>query len=214
MEYKIERKKKKNASIRIDNNGLVIVSVPSYFTDKMISDFILKYDSWIKKNMVKAIDPTTNQQIFEGSTIYLLGDRYIVRIILDKSRCVEIKDGFIYIYSDDLDLKIIDKIYSNYLKDLTLTTYKGIVDKYLNLTKLSINKLTIRSLKRTYGKCYFERKEIILSRSLIYKRIEFIEAVIMHEVAHLKYPNHQKEFYNFINKYMPDYKERMKNKIK
>ena len=37
-----------------------------------------------------------------------------------------------------------------------------------------------------------------------------IEAVVVHELAHIKYKDHGKMFYNFIYSVMPDYDERKK----
>ena len=171
MEIKIEKKRKKNASIRIDNSGLVIVSVPLYFTDKMIDEFITKYDSWIKKNLTKAIDNTIIENIYESSTIYILGTEYIIRIISSDKNYIDLTDGFMNIYTKSNDESTIKKIYLAYKKDLINKTYKEVIDKYLSLTGLSINKLIIKSLKRTYGKCYYTKKEIILSDSLIHRSL-------------------------------------------
>ncbi len=57
------------------------------------------------------------------------------------------------------------------------------------------------------------KKYINLNTELI-KRTPFeIEYVILHELTHLKYPNHGKGFYNYIERYMPNYKvaEKMLN---
>ena len=39
---------------------------------------------------------------------------------------------------------------------------------------------------------------------------EAIDYVVVHELAHIKHHNHQKEFYDFIEEILPDYKERNK----
>ena len=39
--------------------------------------------------------------------------------------------------------------------------------------------------------------------------MEAIDYVVVHELAHIKYKNHQKEFYNLVESYMPDYKKRI-----
>ena len=39
---------------------------------------------------------------------------------------------------------------------------------------------------------------------------EAIEYVVLHELAHLIYPNHGAEFKAFLTKYMQDWKERKK----
>ena len=42
------------------------------------------------------------------------------------------------------------------------------------------------------------------------KKKEFIEYVVLHELAHLVHANHSKDFYALISKHMPDYKARIK----
>lgn len=34
-----------------------------------------------------------------------------------------------------------------------------------------------------------------------------IDAIIVHELCHLKYKNHSKEFYELVSKYIPNYKD-------
>ena len=45
---------------------------------------------------------------------------------------------------------------------------------------------------------------------LIKKPIVCIEYVALHEIAHLRHPNHSKDFYYHIERYMPDYRKREK----
>ena len=39
---------------------------------------------------------------------------------------------------------------------------------------------------------------------------EAIDYVVVHELAHIVHKNHGAEFYKLIEKYLPDYKERVK----
>ena len=213
MEYKIIRKKKKNASISL-NNGLVIVSVPIYYTDSMINKFIKEYEPWIKSHIDKSIDETIIENIVEGSTIYILGNSYIIRIITDTINYAELNSGYLDIHVLNYDDYLIKNSYKKYIDELRDNVYKKLVNKYLELTNQTINKLRYKTMKRALGECYVSRKEIVLNTTLIHKDIKFIEAVIMHEIAHLTNPNHSKDFYNYIYKYMPDYDERMKNNKK
>ena len=213
MEYKIVRKKKKNASITL-NNGLVTVSVPILFTDKMIEEFIKQSEPWIKSHIDKSIDSTILESIIEGETIYILGNPLIVRIIINTVNYIYINDGFLDINVVTNDDELIKNTYQKYISELRDKVYKSTLNKYLKLTNQTINKLRYKTMKRALGECFSYRKEIVLNTTLIHMNIEFIEAVIMHEIAHLVEPNHSQAFYDYIYKYMPDYDERMKNKHK
>jgi len=34
-----------------------------------------------------------------------------------------------------------------------------------------------------------------------------VDAIIVHELCHMKHKNHNKEFYGLVSKYIPNYKE-------
>lgn len=44
--------------------------------------------------------------------------------------------------------------------------------------------------------------------------LEFVDAIILHELAHLYHLNHSKEFYGLLCTWMPNYKEIMKKNKK
>ena len=211
MEVIVNYKRIKHNRIKIDPDGRVVLSVRLNTTKKEIKELLEKYDGWIKKNMERAIDDTLIYDLTEDSSIYLLGNKYIVRIIIDTKEFVEIQAGFLVIHTKIYDDARISHLFENYLSKLRYNVYKETLDKYLSLTNLSINEFKIRKMKRTLGKCYYEKRIIVLSTTLIHKPIDYIEAICIHEIAHLIYPNHQKDFYNFIYRYMPDYKIRLKH---
>ena len=96
-----------------------------------------------------------------------------------------------------------------YTDEEFLNIIKVSVNKYSSLMNLFPNKVKIKDMKYAWGSCT-SNKNISFNSELIYFEKEIIEYVIVHELSHLKYMNHQKEFWNFILKYMPDYKESVK----
>lgn len=50
--------------------------------------------------------------------------------------------------------------------------------------------------------------------NLIFMPLEFVDAIILHELAHLYHLNHSKEFYDLLCTWMPNYKEIMKKNKK
>ena len=43
---------------------------------------------------------------------------------------------------------------------------------------------------------------------MVEKPIECLEYIILHELVHLKVPNHGRDFIEAMNKYMPEWKEK------
>lgn len=92
----------------------------------------------------------------------------------------------------------------------TKEEFKKIIEKNANElieeTELKPNKITIKQIKYAWGSCS-SKKNITLNLELIKYSQQAIRYVILHELCHLKYMNHSKDFWNLVEKYMPDYKQ-------
>lgn len=92
-----------------------------------------------------------------------------------------------------------------YTDEEFLNIIKVNVDKYSSLMNLFPNKVKIKDMKYAWGSCT-SNKNISFNSELIYFEKEIIEYVIVHELSHLKYMNHQKEFWNLVERYIPNHK--------
>lgn len=68
--------------------------------------------------------------------------------------------------------------------------------------------VTVRRMRSRYGSCSVGRGRITLAAILLEVPRECAEYVVLHELTHFLYPNHGKEFYRFIERHMPDWKQR------
>lgn len=83
------------------------------------------------------------------------------------------------------------------------------VDFYSQLMGVKPVSIRITSAKTRYGSCS-SKNTLNFSLYLMDKDDRFIDYVVVHELAHIKHHDHSKDFYAFIEKFMPDYKEREK----
>lgn len=62
-------------------------------------------------------------------------------------------------------------------------------------------------MKVRWGTCYPKSGDIKINLYLAERPIEQIEAVVLHELVHLKYFYHDEKFISECKKYMPNYEE-------
>ncbi len=84
------------------------------------------------------------------------------------------------------------------------------VKEFAEIMGLEYGQIKITSAKTRYGSCNTKTYNLCFSYRLMLKPKEAVDYVIVHELAHIVHPNHSKDFYSYIEKYMPDYKNREK----
>ncbi len=65
-------------------------------------------------------------------------------------------------------------------------------------------------MKARWGSCYRKERYIILNLHLIKAPKYCIDYVVLHELIHFKYKNHDNKFYTFLTSLMPDWEKRKK----
>ena len=96
----------------------------------------------------------------------------------------------------------------NYKKAFARRIYGHFIVEFAPAVNRKINRVVVRKMTTRWGSCNSHKGYINLSLNLIEKAPELVEYVVLHELTHLIYPHHQKSFYDFIAKLMPDFKTR------
>lgn len=209
MEYTVTKKKIKNFIIRIYPDLRIAISVPLYASNKDIENFILSRKEWIEITL-KKLKLANGKNNLKEKSIKILGKDREKRIVESDLERIRLTDTSIYIYSKNIDnLEIEKKIFEWKLEKLKtfLETY---LEKYTKILNKNIDYYQIKKLSSAWG-IYHKRKNYIsFNIDLIEKNIDCIEYVVLHELCHIFYMNHQKDFWNLVEKYMPDYKIKRK----
>ena len=217
--YEVHRKKVKNINLRIRPNMEIYISAPMNLHSDYIENFIRSKEKWIKQVLQKIEEAKQNQlpsQYLSGEKHKYLGKEYELEVKQGNSNRVSIKEGKIILTvisnifeNSDEKKKVMEKWYFENAQKV----FVNAMQKWLEILDESIEKLSIKPMKSRWGSCNYVKRYINLNTELI-KRTQFeIEYVVLHELTHLKYPNHGKGFYRYIENYMPNYKmaEKMLN---
>ena len=195
MEYELHRKSNcKKIKIRVVE-GVVCVSAPFTVSKKVIDDFVHEQEAWIKNQLDK------NTQSKENDLICLLGNEYRVHYINQRMCYVDGHD--LYLYPD---------------KTLIQRFLKQNAKKYIDLRfeffceQLRIHDISLQYgfYKSKWGSCTPSKHKICFNVNLIFMPLEFVDAIILHELAHLYHLNHSKDFYNLLCTWMPNYRQVLK----
>lgn len=212
--YKIQllRKRIKNINLTVRTDGSVVLSVPFQLSKKDIYNFLEEKEEWIKKSKSKFKD-VLKQEFKTGEQIEYLGLKYILNIIeVDKKQRIEINEDYlnIYILKKNNTEEFLEKYINSWYKSNLIDIVTNLTEIWANKLNVEVKEIRIRKLKRTWGSCNTKKNIITYSIELAKKDRSLIEYVVVHEVSHLIYDNHGKEFKQLLSKLLPDWKARKK----
>ncbi len=83
------------------------------------------------------------------------------------------------------------------------------VEHYAMLLGVNYGRITIRNQKTRWGSCS-SKQNLNFNCLLLRAPDEILDYVVVHELCHIRHMDHSKEFWNDVEKILPDYKKRRK----
>jgi len=192
--YKIKhslRKNMKRIILRVEKKNELLLS-SSRISKKNLLQFIDESQTWIFEQEVRLDRLQKNGNIF-----YYLNKKYK---ILHHDKKLELQDEFVLL---NLNNKKIQE--DNFYKKQAKEYLPNRVEFWSLKMELEFNKLGFRLAKKRWGSCN-SKKNISLNPYMMKLSLEMIDYIIVHELSHLVHLNHSKEFYKYIENYLPHYK--------
>ena len=199
-EFEIKESKKavKYLRLKVRQSGEISLSIPLRTKENHILEFLEKNLEWLRKTSakIKAKNSAKNENQVE-----FLGSNY--ELIIDKN----VSGVSIELFS----IKAASKAdFRRFCDQKAKELLNASIARFAPLIARPINHISFKHMRTRWGSCNKAKGYINLNLDLITKKKEFIEYVVLHELAHLVHANHSKDFYALISKHMPDYKARIK----
>ena len=199
-EFEIKESKKavKYLRLKVGQSGEISLSIPLRTKENHILEFLEKNLEWLRKTSakIKAKNSAKNENQVE-----FLGLSY--ELIIDKKASGVSIELFSIKAASKADFR---RFCDKKAKELLNAS----IARFAPLIARPINHISFKHMRTRWGSCNKAKGYINLNLDLITKKKEFIEYVVLHELAHLVHANHSKDFYALISKHMPDYKARIK----
>jgi|GEM_PF-318003 len=200
----------KRIVLKVLSDGSVEVVAPPKTDPTLIHRFATEKADWIvKKTSGRGSTPPVRNYI-DGEMLPLLG--YEVRLSVETGESVPQAD----LTNQTLTVKIPAGLESLTARELVRKEYKKILTQTLDSivhnmlpdwsSKLGIQPPRIRfgEQKTRWGVC--TQRGITLNIRLAMAPVDLIEYVVVHELCHIRHPNHSHRFWNLVGEMLPDYK--------
>ena len=211
IEIELIRKRIKNMHLYVlQPDGKVRVSAPLTLSEEKIVAFIKSRIDWIREQQkIISIQPQEKPITYSsGEAIIIFGEPYILSVIESKKNEFLFFNGKAALYcKSGSTVEQREAIVDKALREALYTKIKPLFDKWESITNLKASSYQIKKMKTRWGTCNTVTKKIWLNFDLVRKNDVCIEYVILHELAHLRAPNHGKDFVAIMDYFMPSWQE-------
>lgn len=209
---------RKTMEITVYPDSSVIVKAPVHSDIALIEKKIMKRARWIFRqlNYFKQFNPKTPHRCYvNGETHLYLGKQYRLKLIKGESNSVKLSRGFFHITCQSEPMpEVVKKLLNQwYLEKAQLQFAESMERCWQKFLWLGMEQpeLSIRRMQKRWGS--LSGKGIVtLNTELIKAPKECIDYVITHELCHLKYHHHSREFYKLLTSVISNW-EKIKHKL-
>ena len=199
--------RRKTVSIFIERDGSVRVLAPASASDETIETAITskeyliftKLAKWKELNQGKI-----NREFVNGQSFLYLGRNYRLKLTEDQDVPLKISGGFFLL--DKRYLPKAEKVFKDFYKEKALLKIKERMKVHED--KFSIKPTAVKVLElRNRWASWTPKNGLNFHWKCIMAPVSVLDYIIIHEMVHLKYPNHSTYFWNELDKKMPDFRE-------
>ena len=207
--FEIERKESlKNTYIKVDTDGVRVVTNRTT-TIKDINKMVINKRKWISKKLDIFKCVAINKDISTGSRLYYMGKSYYVKMIEDENTkriTIDFTHSKFHITTPPkyTDVELHNAI-EHFYKQKAEQKIIPLTQKWARYMSVEPEHISFRYSKSRWGSCSSTNR-ISFNYHLIKLSSSLIEYVVVHELAHITYPNHSKEFWKLVYQYLADYK--------
>ena len=202
--HQIIRSKRKTFGLELTPDGRLIVRAPASATDEHIQAVVTQKSAWIAKTRARLMAhyPQSQPKTFTpGEHFWYLGEQYPLRLT-DRQRPQLDLDGAFYL----------SRHARQPTKDVFIAWYRAetrqIVDSliapHIKREGFKVNGVRITSARTRWGSCS-AKGNLNFTYRLCMAPLPVVEYVVVHELVHLKIPNHSRAYWAEVARIKPSY---------
>lgn len=209
IEFEIERKPSlKNTYISVDTDGVMIKTNDTTTIDQ-INEMVKNKSAWISKKLELFKSIAVNKNITTGSRLYYMGKSYYVNIIKDEAaKNITINfthSRFDIVTPPKYSVVELHNTIENFYKQKAIEKIIPLTKKWAKTMDVVPRHIGFRYSKKRWASCSSTNR-ISFNYHLVKLSSSLIEYVVIHELAHITFQNHSKDFWQLVRKYLSDYK--------
>jgi predicted metal-dependent hydrolase len=213
IDFSIVRRDRTTLEIAVEPDASVVVAAPQDAQLAAIEEKVRKRAAWIRRQQryfIQFLPRTPDRQYVAGETHLYLGRQYRLKIVPHVQATVKLVRGFIVVQTHRPErTEVTRELVEGWYRQRAHSKFTERLE--VNLLRFPAPEdfrpkgLIVRQLRQRWGSMSPASR---LNRRLIEAPIDAIDYVITHELCHIAVPHHGPEFFELLDRVLPDWEKR------
>lgn len=202
-------------TLKVERSGMVVILVPAKTPKEEIRHFFQSKVPWINKKLSEFKEGSENlrepRKYTSGETFPYLGEEFRLEIVEGRASGLVLSHGIFVLTADGAPVDG-RELFLRWYRERAHEIFTERALFYGRQLGIELKSIRITSARTRYGSCSWDDR-LSFSYRLVMAPYSVIDYIVVHELAHVRIKNHSKNFWDYIEDIMPDYRER-KNWLK
>jgi|LGOV01.1.fsa_nt_gb predicted metal-dependent hydrolase len=213
LEFTISYSKRKTIEIGVEPPAVITVVAPEGIADEVLLKHVKTKAKWIvqKLHEIKEIQSQRlDREYVNGEAFMYLGRNYSLKIVDDTERkkpITKLYQGKFIITAPTRKQENLKQSMEAWYRQKTLEKVVEKIayyQKYFNVEPMDIK---VKEQKKRWASCT-PKKELLFNWRCVMAPSWVMDYIVVHEMCHMIYMDHSREFWQLVERIMPDYDRR------
>lgn len=213
IEFEVEYRDRKTLEIGIEPPDNITVIAPRSAKDEDILSVVRSKAKWITQRLFEFKDVEyrrREKEYINGESFMYLGRNYSLQININEevdTPIVKLYQGKFYIETNTKEQDKLKIAMEDWYREKTLEKVLEKVEYYKPYFDVVPNSVKVKEQKKRWASCNANR-DLMFNWRCAMAPANVLDYIVVHEMCHMVYLNHSKEFWSLVGRIMPDYKDR------
>ena len=206
----VTRRRMKHINLRIvGHEGELRISAPLHMSLQRIHDFALSKLGWIVKHQTRIRTQRVMQSEVDTNSIKLWGGVHKVIEIQGRGASrVMLAGGEVQLFlRPNSSAHKRKALLHAWQHKVMMMAVRDLLNKWEPLMGVAVARVTLQRMRTRWGSCTASRRRICLNMELLARPPQYLEYVLVHELAHFHERGHGPRFKAVMDKYLPNWRQ-------
>lgn len=207
LNIELIKSNRKTISIHIERDGTISARVPEKMNDDDIFKVLKSKEYQIHKNLAQWVqlnDSKVEREYITGQSFLYFGRNYRLKIVNEDFKEVIFTKGYFFLSFKNKERA--KELFISFYKEKLKEKLGPIINRYKKLLNVSPNEIKVMELQNRWASCT-NKGNVNFHWKCAMAPTDVLNYIVAHELIHLIHQNHTKEFWNELDKVMPNYEK-------